>query len=61
MPPNVDMLVRMNLSNQAETEVTGAQGQGILSLDNFSKMDKEGVELVFCQLALPGGVDAGGN
>jgi hypothetical protein len=24
-------------------------------------MDKEGVELVFCQLARPGGVDAAGN
>jgi hypothetical protein len=61
MPANVDMLVRMKLSNQAATEVTSAQGQGIASLDNFAKMDKEGVELVFCQLARPGGVDAAGN
>jgi hypothetical protein len=61
MPANVDMLVRMKLSNQAATEVTSAQGQGIASLDNFSKMDKEGVELVFRQLARPGGVDAAGN
>ena len=57
MPPNVDMLIRMKLSNQAATEVTSAQGQGILSLENFAKMDKDGVELVFCQLARPGGVE----
>ena len=61
MPPNDDMLVRMKLSNQAATEVTSAQGQGISSLDNFAEMDKDGVELVFRQLTRPGGVDAGGN
>ena len=48
MPQNVDMLVWMKLSNQAATEVTSAQGQGISSLDNFAKMDKDEVELVFC-------------
>ena len=61
MPPNVDMLVWMKLSNQAAAEVTSASGQGISSLDNFAEMDKEGVELVFRQLACPGGVDAAGN
>ena len=61
MPPNVDMLVRMKQSNQAVTEVTSAQGQGISSLDNFADMDKDRVELVFRQLARPGGVDAQGN
>ncbi len=59
MPMNLDMLVWMKLSNQAAVEVTLAHGQGILSLDNFSEMDKDGVELAFCQLACPGGVDAG--
>ena len=61
MPPNVDMLVWMKLSNQAATEVTSAQGQDISSLDDFAEMDKDGVELVFRQLARPGGVDAAGN
>ena len=61
MPANVDMLVRMKLSQAAATEVTSATGQGISSLDNFAEMDKEGVELVFRQLTRPGGVDAGGN
>ena len=61
MHQNVDMLVRMNLSNQAATEVTSAQGQGISSLDDFAEMDKDGVELVFRQLARPGGVDAQEN
>ena len=58
---NVGMIVWMELSNQAAAEVTSASGQGISSLENFSKMDKEGVELVFFQLARPGGVDAAGN
>ena len=53
MPPNDDMLVQMKLSNQAATEVTSAQGQGILSLDDFAKMDKEGAELVFRQQLAP--------
>ena len=61
MPPNVGMLVWMKLSNQAATEVTSAQGQGISSLDDFAEMDKVGVELVVRQLARPGGVDAQGN
>ena len=61
MPPNDDMLVWMTLSTQASTEVTSAQEQGILSLDDFAEMDKDGVELVFLQLTRPGGVDAGGN
>ena len=47
MPPNNNMLVQMKLSNQAATEVTCAQGQGILSLEIFAKIDKDGVELVF--------------
>jgi hypothetical protein len=59
MPTNLDMLVWMKLSNQAAVEVTLARGQGILSLDSFSEMYKDGVELEFCQLARPGGVDAG--
>ena len=54
MPPNVDMLVRMKLSNQAATEATSAQVQGILSIDDFAEMDKDGEELVFCQLTHPG-------
>ena len=61
MPASVDMLVCMKLYNQAATEVTSDQGQGILSLDDFAEMDKEGVELVFRQLTRPGGVDALGN
>ena len=54
MPPNNDMLVRMKLPNQAATEATSAQGQGISSLDDFAEMDKEGAELVFCQQTRPG-------
>ena len=61
MPANVDMLVCMKLSNQAATEVTSAQGQGIKSLDNFAEMDKDGLELVFRKLTHPGGVDAQEN
>ena len=61
MPPNVDMFVWMKLSNQAAAQVTSGQWQGISSLDDFAKMDKDGVELVFRQLTRPGGVDAGGN
>ena len=61
MPANVDMLVRMKLSNEAAVEVTSNAGQGLSSIDDFAEMDKEGVELVFRQLARPGGVDAAGN
>ena len=61
MPANVDMLVRMKLLNAAAVEVTSAMGQGISTLVEFAEMDKEGIELVFRQLARPGGVDAAGN
>ena len=61
MPPNVDVFVRMKLSNQAAAQVTSGQWQGILSLDNFAEMDKEGAELVYCQLSRHEGVDAAGR
>ena len=61
MPANVDMLVRMKLSDEAAAEVTSNAGQGLSSIDDFAEMDKDGVELVFRQLARPGGVDAAGN
>ena len=48
MPPNVDMLIQMKLSNQAATKITNVQGQGISPLDNFSEMDKDGEGLVYC-------------
>ena len=49
MPSNDDMLVRMKLPNQATTEahLSSAQGQGILSIDNFAEMEKDGEELVY--------------
>ena len=61
MPPNNDMLVWMNFPNQATTEAKSAQGQGILSIDNFAKMYKEGAELVNCQLSRHEGVFAAGR
>jgi len=61
MPPKVEMFVRMKLSNQAAAQVTTGQWRGISSIDDFAEMDKDGVELVFRQLARPGGVDAAGN
>jgi len=54
MPPKVEMFVRMKLSNQAAAQVTTGQWQGISSLEDFAKMDKEGAELVFCQQTRPG-------
>ena len=57
MPPKDDMLVWMKLPNQATTEATSAQGQGILSIDKFAEMGKDGEDLVFRQLPSPGGVE----
>ena len=56
----IAMLQRMKLSSEAAGEITSAMGQGILTIVNFAEMDKEGVDLVFCQLARPGGEDTAG-
>ena len=50
MPPNNDILVWMKLPNEATS-------QGISSIDNFAKMDKDGEELVFRQLSCHEGVE----
>ena len=56
----IAMLQRMTLSSEAGGEITSATGQGILTIVNFDEMDKEGVDLVICQLTRPGGADAAG-
>ena len=56
----IAMLTCMKLSADAAAEITSATGQGILTIVNFSEMDKEGVDLVFCELACPGGANASG-
>ena len=56
----ITMLTCMKLSAEAAAENTSATGQGILTIVDFSEMNKEGVDLVFCQLARPGGADAAG-
>ena len=56
----IAMLTRMKLSDEAASEISSATGQGISTIVNFSEMDKEGADLVFCQLARPGGADAAG-
>ena len=54
------MLQRMKLSAEAASETTSATGQAISTIVNFAEMDKEGVDLGFCQLACPGGANAAG-
>ena len=54
------MLQRMRLSAEAAAEITSATGQAILAIADFAEMDKDGVDMVFRQLARPGGVDAAG-
>ena len=49
------MLTRMKLSAEVAAEITSATGQAILTIPDFAEMDKEGVDLVFRQLARPGG------
>ena len=56
----IAMLQRMKLSAEAASEITSAIGQAILTIVDFSKMDKEGVDLVLCKLAHPGGASAAG-
>ena len=56
----IAMLVRMKLSNEAAIEITSGTGQGITTVVGFAEMDKDGVDLMFRQLARPGGVDAAG-
>ena len=54
------MLQRMKLSAEAAGEIMSATGQAILSVPDYAEMDKEGVDLVFCQLVRPGGANAAG-
>ena len=56
----IAMLQRMKLSAEAAGEIGSATGQGISTIADFAEMDKEGVDLVFRQLACPGGVNAAG-
>ena len=56
----IGMLQCMKLSADSAGEITSATGQGISTIVDFSEMDKEGVDLVFCLLARPGGADAAG-
>ena len=55
------MLQRMGLTLEAASEITSAQGQGLITLDNFAQMDKDGIKMLFYSLARPGGTDAAGN
>jgi hypothetical protein len=55
------MVEHMKLPNEAAQEIVSATGQGILTIVRFTEMDKDGVDLMFCQLVWPGGVDAAGN
>ena len=54
------MLSCMKLSAEAAAEITSVTGQVISTIPYCDEMDKEGVDLVFCQLARPGGANAGG-
>ena len=54
----IAMLQRMKLSAEAAGETTSATGQAISTIPDFAEMDKEGVDLVFRQLARPGGANA---
>ena len=54
------MLTRMKLSSDTAAEITSETGQAISTILDSAKMDKEGVDLVFCQLVRPGGVNAAG-
>ena len=56
----IAMLTRMKLSAEAAGEITSATGQAISTISDFAEMDKEGVDLVICQLARPGGANAAG-
>ena len=56
----IAMLQRMKLSAEAAGEITSATGQAISTIANFAEMDKEGDDLVFRQLARPGGANAAG-
>ena len=56
----IAMLTCMKLSAEAASEITSATGQGISTIVDFSEMDKEGVDLVFRQLAHPGGANQAG-
>ncbi len=58
MADAIAMLQRIKLSAEAAGEITSATGQEILTIVNFAEMDKEGVDLVFCQLICPGGANA---
>ena len=51
----IAMLTRMKLSAEAAGEIMSATGQAISTIPDFAEMDKEEVDLVFCQLARPGG------
>ena len=55
------MLQRMGLTLEAASEITSAQGQGLITLDDFAQMDKDGIKMLFYSLARPGGTDAAGN
>ena len=54
------MLQRMRLSAEAAAEISSATGQAISAIADFAEMDKDGVDMVFRQLARPEGVDAAG-
>ena len=54
----IAMLTRMKLSAEAAGEMTSAMGQAISTIPDFAEMDKEGVDLVFRQLAHQGGANA---
>ena len=56
----IAMLQRTNLSAEAAGEITSTTGQGISTIVDFAEMDKEGVDVVFRQLARPGGANAAG-
>ena len=56
----IALLTCMKLSAEAAGEIMSATGQAISTIPNFSEMEKEGVDLVFRQLARPGCANAAG-
>ena len=56
----IAMLTRMKLSAEAAGEITSATGQAISTMPDLAEMYKEGDDLVFCQLARPGGANTAG-
>jgi hypothetical protein len=55
------MLQGLALSVKAATKITSADDQGMSLIEDFAKMDKEGLTMMFKLLNYPGGFNAQGN